>query len=108
MERRLSGDACVEALIRAGFRIRSRGQSIAILARGSCIVMVPDVEVIDEEMLRAILRSAGVLPGELELHLAHHPTRSGFFAKHRGLDAKDPAAVPPTKQEPPSSRRRHG
>lgn len=78
-----SGEACVEALIRAGFRIRSRGAGIALLARAPNMVMVPDVAVIEDGMLKAILRSAGITMLELQSHLAHVPKRSGFFAKHR-------------------------
>jgi hypothetical protein len=92
VERRLTGDACVEALLRAGFRIRSRGTGIAILVRGASLVMIPNVTTIEKEMLQAILRSAGITRTELDLHLAHVPTRSGFFAKHQPADGTAPAA----------------
>lgn len=79
MEHRLTGDACVEALIRAGFRIRNGGNGIAILMRGPSMVMIPDVEVVEEPLLQAILRSAGMTKAELDAQLKHKPTRSGFF-----------------------------
>ncbi len=81
MERKITGDACVEALLRAGFRIRSRTTGIAILVRGTSLVVVPDVEVIELDLLDSVLRSAGVTWAELESHLAHAPSRSGFFTK---------------------------
>ena len=84
MERKITGDACVEALLRAGFRIRSRTTGIAILVRGTSLVMIPDVEAIELDLLDSVLRSAGVTWAELESHLshlAHVPSRSGFFTK---------------------------
>lgn len=80
-ERSVTGDACVSALIRAGFKVRHRGSGLVLLARSGNIVMVPDVGVLESYMLRAILRSAGVSQTELDLHLANVPSRSGFFSK---------------------------
>lgn len=74
----------MEALLRAGFRIRNRGNGLAILVRNGKLVMIPDVGVIEGDLLRAILRSAGVSRTELEAHLAHGVTRSGFFTKAFG------------------------
>lgn len=93
----------MEALIRAGFRIRNRGNGIAMLARGSSIVMVPDVGVIEDGLLEAILRSAGITMLELEAHLAHVPTRSGFFTKHR-VPVDQDRATPRAKTTPPPNR----
>lgn len=67
--------------MRAGFRIRSRTSGLAILVRGASMVMIPDVEVIETDLLESVLRSAGISWAELERHLAHGPSRSGFFAK---------------------------
>jgi hypothetical protein len=100
MEPRLTGDACVEALLRAGFRIRSRNAGLAILVRGASMVVIPDVGTIEADMLAAILRSAGLSWAELERHLAHVPSRSGFFAK---APAGDDVKLPPGD---PSTRRR--
>jgi len=77
----VTGDACVSALIRAGFRVRHRGNGLALLARAGSIVMVPDVGVLEPHMLRAILRSANISKTELDVHLANVPSRSGFFMK---------------------------
>lgn len=77
----VTGDACVSALIRAGFKVRHRGNGLALLARSGSIVMVPDVGVIEPHMLDAILRSANISRMELESHLANVPSRSGFFMK---------------------------
>jgi hypothetical protein len=99
VERRLTGDAVVEALLRAGFRIRSRGNGIAILVHGSSMVMIPDVDVVEGDLLASILRSAGVTREALERHLNHIPTRSGFFAK-------SPAGPPAAAAAPTSKGRR--
>jgi hypothetical protein len=93
VERKLTGDACVEALLRAGFRIRSRGNGIAILVRGASVVMVPDVDHIKADLLSSILRSSGVSREELEGHLAHHPKRSGFFLKAPGDAQAAPSSL---------------
>ncbi len=81
VQRRITGDACVEALLRAGFHIRSRSSGLAILVRKGSLVMIPDVEVIETDLLASVLRSAGLSWSELEIHLAHVPSRSGFFAR---------------------------
>ena len=83
----ITGDACVEALLRAGFRIRTNGHGIATLVRGKNVVMVPDLEVLEPALLRAIVRSSGLTREELDVHLAHYPKRSGFFPR-----VTDPAA----------------
>ena len=93
LERKITGDACVEALLRAGFRIRSRTTGIAILVRGTSLVMIPDVEVIELDLLDSVLRSAGVTWAELESHLAHVPSRSGFFTKPVGKDGPAESTV---------------
>ena len=80
-DKTITGDACVEALLRAGFRIRSNGNGIAILVRGTNVVMVPDLEGIEPALMHAILRSAGLTREELDAHLQHHPKRSGFFPR---------------------------
>ena len=43
------------------------------------MVMIPDVEIVEEPLLQAILRSAGMTKAELDAQLEHKPTRSGFF-----------------------------
>ena len=67
--------------MRAGFHVRSRTSGLAILVRKGSLVMIPDVEVIETELLASVLRSAGLSWAELESHLAHAPSRSGFFAR---------------------------
>ncbi|MDB4943656.1 MAG: hypothetical protein JWP97_3190 [Labilithrix sp.] len=86
----ITGDACVEALLRAGFRIRSRANGLAILIRSGKVVMVPDLGALEPAMLSAILRSCGLTLDELKGHLAHHPKRSGFFPR--------PVSVAPDKE----------
>lgn len=100
-ERSVTGDACVSALIRAGFKVRHRGNGLALLARAGNIVMVPDVGVLEPYMLRAILRSAGVSQTELDLHLANVPSRSGFFLK-----TPADATVTSSLSTPPFTKRR--
>lgn len=96
-ERSVTGDACVSALIRAGFKVRHRGNGLVLLARSGNIVMVPDVGVLEPYMLRAILRSAGVSQTELDLHLASVPSRSGFFLK-TPADASPISGIPIAKR----------
>gem|GEM_PF-2692663 len=91
-QRLLTGDACVSALLRAGFKIKHRGTGLVLLSRGTAVVMVPDVGVLEPFMLRAILRSAGITEAELEAHLAHVPTRSGIFTRPRSDDTLTAAA----------------
>lgn len=81
VELNVTGEACVLALLRAGFQLKHRGNGLALLKKDGRIVMVPDVELLEPDMLRAILRSANLDPQELAHHLRHSPTRSGFFAK---------------------------
>jgi len=78
---KVSGEACVLALLRAGFRLKQRASGFVFLTRNGKIVMVPDVEVMEPDMLRAILRSADISEAELVRHLVNGPTRSGFFVK---------------------------
>lgn len=101
-EKPVTGDACVSALIRAGFHVRHRGSGLALLARAGNIVMVPDVGVLEPHMLHAILRSANISKTELDIHLANVPSRSGFFMKQ----SPDSVRPFPSEGREGSSRRR--
>lgn len=59
---RVSGRDCVDALIRAGFRIRRQHASHIILRRDDPFaqIVVPDHKELDRGTLRAILRQADV------------------------------------------------
>jgi predicted RNA binding protein YcfA (HicA-like mRNA interferase family) len=62
---RLSGARCVERLCELGFEVVRSAFGMTLLRRADKRVMIPDVEKIEPEMLRAILRSAGVSESEL-------------------------------------------
>jgi hypothetical protein len=70
------------------------------------MVMIPDIGVIEPSMLQAILRSAGMTARELDLHLAHVPNRSGFFAKHQSKPADAAATKKDETSSSPSKTRR--
>jgi hypothetical protein len=57
---RLSGEACVLRLTELGFRVTNRTLCLTTLKKGERLVIVPDVETVDPDMLEAILRSAGL------------------------------------------------
>ena len=56
----VSGVECVDALLLAGFAIRSRSDSATILERHMRVVVVPDVAMLTPEDLEALLRDAGL------------------------------------------------
>ena len=59
---RISGQACVQALLKAGFYVRRQKGSHIILRRDSplCQVVVPDHRELDRGTLRAIIRETGL------------------------------------------------
>jgi len=59
---RISGRECVDALSRAGFRIRRQQSSHIVLRRDDPFaqLVVPDHKELDRGTLRAILRQAGI------------------------------------------------
>jgi predicted RNA binding protein YcfA (HicA-like mRNA interferase family) len=63
---RLSGRECVKALLQVGFQQRRQQGSHMVLRRQEpfCQVVVPDHPEIDRGTLRAILRQAGISPGD--------------------------------------------
>jgi predicted RNA binding protein YcfA (HicA-like mRNA interferase family) len=62
----VSGQDCLKALCRAGFKLRRQESSHMILRRDEpfCQVVVPDHRVLDRGILRGILRVAGITPDE--------------------------------------------
>lgn len=90
----VDGEACVTALLRAGFHVHHRAHGLALLKRDARIVLVPSVDIVTPQMFEAIARSAGLTRDELEAHLPRARRSSGTFARAQ-LDASDIA--------PPSS-----
>ena len=72
---KLSGTACVKRLRELGFNVVRRMAGLSVLKRDGHNVLVPEIESLEREMLRAILRSAGV--SEAEFYRAG----SGTYAK---------------------------
>ena len=70
----VSGFECVDALILAGFAIRSRSDSATTLERDLRVVVVPDVAMLTPEDLAALLRDAGIAYDELLDLLSETPT----------------------------------
>lgn len=79
--RPVDGEACVNALLRAGFHVQHRGQGVTLLRREGRVVAVPAVEVVSRHLLLAILRSAGMTEQELEQHLPRPRMHSGTFSR---------------------------
>lgn len=63
---RVSGQNCISALLKAGFRVKRQHGSHIILRRDQPFaqVVVPDHTELDTGTLRSILRQAGLLPDE--------------------------------------------
>lgn len=72
---KLSGALCVGRLRELGFKVVRRMNGLSVLKRGDRNVIVPEIESLESEMLRAILRSAGVSDAEFLR------ARSGTYAK---------------------------
>lgn len=87
---RLSGARCVERLRELGFEVVRDAFGMTLLRRGDRRVMVPGVETIEPDMLRAILRSAGV--SESELFRRRIITGSGIYPRTANADRADRAA----------------
>lgn len=86
----LSGKDCVSALVALGFEIRHDGKGTTVLRRGGRIVMVPHVDALNDELVDAIARSAGVTKNELALaRVGGMRMRSGTYRKHVDDDATD-------------------
>jgi len=89
----IDGEACVAALLRAGFYIKHRGHGLTLLRQGPRVVLVPHVGVIATEMLESIARSAGLTSDELERQLPRPRTKSGTFTRAElGLDELPPSS----------------
>jgi hypothetical protein len=69
VRRTVDGEACVLALLDAGFHVHHRGHGIALLRRGAKVVLVPSVDSVTPQMFDAIARSAGLSQDELWEHL---------------------------------------
>ena len=65
---RISGEECVKALKKAGFRFKRRESSHVILRRDSPFaqIVIPDHRELDRGTLRAIIRQAGLSVNEFE------------------------------------------
>jgi hypothetical protein len=103
VRRTIDAEACVTALLRAGFHVHHRANGLALLKREAKMVLVPAVEVVTPQMFDAIARSAGLSREELEGHLPRAPRTSGMFARPQ-LDASDIA--PPSSAGGGRRRRR--
>jgi hypothetical protein len=103
VRRTIDGEACVTALLRAGFHVHHRAHGLALLKCGSKIVLVPSVDSVTPQMFEAIARSAGLSHEELEEKLPRSPKHSGTFTRPH-LDAHDIA--PPSSAGGGRRRRR--
>lgn len=81
VRRTIDGEACVAALLKAGFHVHHRAHGLALLKRGVKVVLVPSVEIVTPQMFEAIARSAGLTREELEKNLPRPPRISGTFAR---------------------------
>ena len=88
VRRTIDAEACVTALLRAGFHVHHRAHGLALLKRGGRVVLVPAVEIVTPQMFEAIARSAGLSRDELEGHLPRAPRNSGTFTRPQ-LDSSD-------------------
>jgi hypothetical protein len=70
----VSGAECVDALVVAGFSLRSRDEDGATLAKECCIVTVPHVAMLTPAELTALLRDAGLAYSEFLDCLSEAPT----------------------------------
>jgi hypothetical protein len=70
----VSGAECVDALVMAGFGVRSRTDSSTKLGKGMRVVLVPNVALLPPEDLASILREAGVRYLEFLDYLSETPT----------------------------------
>ena len=80
----LSAMRCVDRLRELGFTAHRRGAGMCLLKKGDRCVIIPDVS-IEPEMLRAILRSAGVSEEEFFRTVQ----RSGVYARTAGAEGTD-------------------
>jgi hypothetical protein len=70
----VSGSECVEALLAAGFSVRSRSDDLACLVSGMRSVSVPTVAMLTPDELVAVLRQAGVAYTDFLDLLSEAPT----------------------------------
>lgn len=70
----VSGAECVDALVVAGFALRSRGDDRTTLAKDMCEVSVPDVAMLTPSELVALLREAGLAYSDFLDCLSEAPT----------------------------------
>lgn len=95
VRRTIDGEACVTALLRAGFQVHHRAHGLALLKRGAKIVLVPAVDFVTSQMFESIARSAGLTRDELEAHLPRAPKSSGTFVRPHldGADFSPPSSA---------------
>lgn len=70
----VSGAECVDALVVAGFALRSRNDDRTTLAKDMCEVTVPDVAMLTPCELLALLRQAGLAYSDFLDCLSEAPT----------------------------------
>jgi hypothetical protein len=81
VRRMVDGEACVAALLEAGFHVHHRANGLALLKRSGKVVLVPAVDFVTPQMFDSIARSAGLTTEELERHLPRAPRASGTFTR---------------------------
>lgn len=86
----VSGYECVEALQLAGFAIRSRSDSAAILERDLRVVVVPDVAMLAPEDLESLLRDAGIAYDDFLDLLSETPTDPDLHVESSGVRRTTP------------------
>ena len=70
----LAGAELVSHLERFGYRVRSRNAGLATLAREANVVIVPEASTLSPTLVRAMLRTAKVDPGDfLRVLEEQHP-----------------------------------
>ena len=70
----VSGAECVDALVLAGFTVRSRSDSATVLERGMRVVVVPDVAMLTPGDLHALLQDSGIAYDRFLDFLSETPT----------------------------------
>ncbi len=88
----VSGFECVDALLLAGFAIRSRSDSATILERDLRVVVVPDVAMLTPEDLEALLRDAGIAYDDFLDLLSETPTEPDVQIENSGIRRTIPPA----------------
>ena len=74
----VSGAECVEALVLAGFTVRSRSDSAVVLEHDMRLVVVPDAAMLAPEDLEALLHDAAIPYDEFLDLLSETPTDPAY------------------------------